>query len=213
MKLTLRLSLLILAVFGAAPAMAQIDQRPLKSPREEAALMGRCLVNASGGYWRRVIDEPFGDRASFDLFEKGILASSCIKQMVNEVRFPPILARGMIYNALYERDFKKAPPIASFEDAPAIVFPVAETAPASVADQYRNSMAIGECVARAMPVETRNFVLSRVGSPEEQAALGPLMPALQQCIPEGMEVTLKISVVRAAVVEPLYRLTQARVKP
>lgn len=213
MRLAPHLSLLILAVSGAAPAMAQIDERPLKSPREEAALMGRCLVNGSGGYWRRVLEEPFGDKISSERFQRGMQESSCIKQKVSEMRFPPILARGMIYNALYERDFKKASPIASFEDVPAIVFPVAETALGNVAEQYRNSMAIGECVARAMPTEARTFVLARVGSPEEQAALGPLTPALRQCIPVGMEVTLKISVVRAAVVEPLYRLTQSRVKP
>jgi hypothetical protein len=123
--------------------------------------------------------------------------------------FNPITFRASMFDALYRVDFRTSGVIASFTGIPAMVYPVADSAPEGIAKEYLTMMALGDCVARASPVEAHALMVLDAGDTAETGALRALVPAFQACVPIGVELKMSLARVRGALGEPLYRLTEA----
>ena len=207
--------------FAGTPAGAQQMNGTDAHARVSAARFATCLVRHGARSWRAVLKEPVGGEGWMARFQRN-LDSVCLRDYraenvqgvtVMSLSFTPLLLRGNMFDALYRIDFGAKPAVASFDAIPALVYPVADGAEETVAQPYLVNMALGDCVARKAPGEARAFLLTEVASAAETAALQALAPAFAACVPAGAELALTRSKARAALAEPLYRLTQGQVNP
>lgn len=120
-----------------------------------------------------------------------------------ELRFKELLFRGGLYEALYERDFRRAP-ARDVSAAP----PIDYAAGGAAADQVALRL-FADCTARANPDAARSLILSAVGSGAENAAFAALGEALGGCLVAGERVAFSRPVLRGVIAEALYRLSQA----
>ncbi len=66
-------------------------------------------------------------------------------------------------------------------------------------DEYNGTVYLsryGECVVRLNPAAARNLLLTPVASPDEAKAIGPLRPALAECLMPGRTVSFNAAMVR-----------------
>ncbi|MCW3847828.1 hypothetical protein OF829_11310 [Sphingomonas sp. LB-2] len=202
------------AALGLAAIPAQAQTVPDSQVRKSAAAFAECSVGQAGGAWRRQLLRPYGDTATHAMMSR-LLDGACSNQpgWDQVLKAPRLQFRSFIFDALYRADFGDAPQPADLAGLQPLVYPVAEGLNEENARPYLVSVAFGDCVARQDPAGARAFMLSRVETAGETAALQALAPAFQNCVPQGAELTLTRSKARATLAEPLYRLTQARVKP
>jgi hypothetical protein len=198
------------ALFGSGEGQAQEVEASLADARRDADGFANCVIRGSKRSWAARLDEPFGTPQSILALRKAVEdQQDCVMGGVARMRFPPLLLRGLIYEALYTSDNRGKPEIASFEGVEPILYPFPGEDSIDVAGQYRAMMTLGDCVVRHAPAEAHALLLTRVESSKEKASFPMLMPALRSCVQEGVTLKLNRSTVRAALAEPMYRLTAA----
>lgn len=187
----------------APPASVDGDDRA--AAREAGRQFGLCVVERRAGTAARLIEMRVDDPAYGKLLNR-FATDDCIAW--GEMRLPYSILRGSIFEALYSRS--NAAPITDFSAVPPIDYAAGYDRPLSKAASQAIALAqVGDCASRANPAAARALVASRPETPSERQAVAQLAKALPGCVPAGQQVTLSVSVVRSAVAEGLYRLTQA----
>lgn len=185
-----------LAAVAATPAAGQESQAGQVARRLAACLVRSrpAVAQAYVAHGTPAIENSLYDR----MFNAGCLPNE------GSPPLDPRLVRGLIYEALYDRDFARAAP-ATFENVPRLVPPDGGTDPALEAALLR----FGECVARADPQASRNLLAARPASPGETAAIAALTPRLSPCMQGGLTITFSAPILRGVVAEALYKLSRA----
>ena len=114
-----------------------------------------------------------------------------------------IFFRGALFEAAYRRRFATEGSLAIAKDAALPTVDRAKLSPAA-ADEFDYLYAVAGCAIRQGPADARKLVMAPVETPEEQAALAQLMPAIGACIPPGRTMSLDRPLLRAVVAETLY---------
>jgi hypothetical protein len=201
----------VLALSAAGETRAQSEEpAPTSHARKSAADFAKCVIRGEKERWLARLDKPFGSAQSLAALSEAVThEQSCVNFGVAKLRFPPVLLRGLVFEALYVSDFGRLPTVESFEGAAPISYPFADEQYLEPAIQYRVMMTLGDCVVRHSPAAARAMILTRVETANEKAAIDPLRLALASCIEQGVQLKLTRTTVRAALAEPLYRLTKA----
>jgi hypothetical protein len=188
---------------------------PNGEARKTATKFSACLVDQAPRSVRMLLDLPY----SIDAFDKSFArlhtGSTCLAgkgDMARTLNFPRVTMRSFLFDALYREEFGAKPAVSDFTSVQPLTYAVDPGLSEEFARPYLVNMALGDCVSRQAPAEARAFLLTRVETPEETAALQALAPAFQMCLPQGAELKLTRWKARATIAEPLYRLTQAQVK-
>ena len=217
MKLMFPMMTAAMLCVAGTPALAQTGNAvPNAEARKTATRFSGCLVNQAQRSVRSLLNLPYSVDAFDKAFAKIHSNSTCLSGrdgMVSTLSFPRVMMRSFLFDALYREDFGGKPAVADFAAVQPLTYPVEDGLAEDVARPYLVNMALGDCVSRQAPAAARAFMLTRVETPEETAALQTLAPAFQNCLPQGLELKLTRWKARAAIAEPLYRLTQAQVKP
>lgn len=180
-----------------------------KDARKITAKFASCVVGKYDKAVKESLALPFYDLKNWGSLKK-VMNPTCARTSgVSLLSMPPMVFRGALYEALYQRDFGNM----VGENAVGTAHP---HYPENAADEgakrhdevtegYRKFMTIGECVVRADPVTARQLVLSKVETPEETAAVAKIAALIPICTTESMR--LSRSILRMMIAEPLYRMT------
>jgi hypothetical protein len=224
MKRLRRIGLALLAAClpipeGAGAAAPQWSEAPPSQARPLALGVAKCVVALRRTETLAALGMPFGDAASRTRLGS-LFAPECLNRLIerniptepSQLGMAPLLARGLLFEALYAKDFGRSATIASFGTVPGVGYPAAALdGPDPLGRDYRALMRIGDCAVRAAPQEARQLLRTKVASGEEGRAISALDGAWSRCLPAaGKKLVFTPEVVRGTIAEPLYRLTQSR---
>jgi len=188
------LSVAALMALSAFPAAAQ-DRETVQVAHGLATCLVRGSLTIANAYIAH--GTPTMDSSAYDR----MLDAACLPQQ----GYPPLsprLVRGAIYEALYDRDSANGAS-ATFENVPPLALPDGGADPALDGALLR----FGECIARAVPVDSRALLATQPASAEENAAIGTLTPHLSPCMQNGLTISFSPSILRGVVAEALYKLS------
>lgn len=178
--------------------------------RNEARSISRkfaeCSVRRGRVTAERYLSTPIGSSDQARL-QRQVLVDDCLG--VGELRLPPEVIRGALFEQLYLLQYKNDPG-RDLSAVAAIDYTAGYSAP--VPQHAINGIALaqfGDCVARADTAHARELLINLPDSKGETAAMHGLMPRLGACIPKGQKISFSRSVLRAAIAEGLYRLARA----
>jgi len=188
----------------AKPKPADIPDYPGMSDadrgRATAFQFAQCMLlknsRKAEAYFAIKRDDP-----QSDVTLKKLADNDCLRD--GGLRMPTELLRGALFRAAYIKQFPRIPTTLATAEVDFDTYLNDPKAPAMV--QYRVLMDFADCVVRSDFANADRFVRTQPGSPEENAALGALMPKLGPCMVSGVKVTLNRSVISAVLSEALYR--------
>ena len=188
------------------PRAAQIHGTTVTDARRTTRGFGVCVVKRFPKYGERLAVEPV-HTPEYDKLLKRVTIDDCLS--TGELRLPWNVIRTTIIEALYLNRFGRGGPT-DFSQVQPINYLAG--CPAELKGNARTVVALakfGDCVGRKDPVNARGLVLSIPGSSDEAQRLRFLSPSFNGCVVQGEKLTFSRSVIRGAVVEGLYRLSQA----
>jgi len=120
----------------------------------------------------------------------------------------PNTHRGALFQALYNREFKKNTPI-DFKDIKSNYRELYPEDLSVEAQNWLSLLAFSECVVRSDPTAVRDLMRSLTGASSEDIAFMRIGPNLNACMPEGKKLTFSKSIIKGLLAESIYRLSLA----
>jgi hypothetical protein len=177
--------------------------------REATVQLARCILKRHRTAAQKVI-ELSADSSVFVPQLARLARSRCLAS--GELRIPPLLLRGALFEELYKQEFWEAR-LQDLSKAPPVNYLQGYQQPLSEASKQALAMSfVGDCLVRADTSSARLMVASIPGTEREDQATGALAARLPQCIPQGQTLKFSRSFIRAAVSEALYRLSREQLK-
>jgi hypothetical protein len=205
------------AIAGTTPGTEPAwKDAPHAESRRIASDYAKCTVETRRRQALATLEAPFGGPGTAEHFAQ-LVSWTCLNYLRQRVKLdpesklhlPPLVTRGLLYQALYERDFGKSAAVPAFVNAATIDYRAdGDNAPESLGRNYRALMRIGDCTVRAAPAQARALVLSKIATADEESAMAALASAWQACMPRGASLQFSPEMMRGTVAEPLYRLTE-----
>ncbi len=191
---------------------AAVSRAAEKSPalaRKVMADFAECILKRSPGATAQYLAMfPQSEEARKALL--GMMTSDCLGG--GNIRFPPELFRGAVYQRMYIRDFGNTP-IPSLDAVAPIDYAVGSNAEIKSAPQSIGLRQFADCIVRATPGTAHRLLITALGSIEEQSAFSELSRAMSQCLPSGLELQFSKSTLRALIGEVAYRLRSKAAEP
>ena len=219
-------SIPILVAMGFVLGAAKPSSGWTDASQQQSRIMGgqfaSCLVKKSRPAVVATLNAPFGDSNTALRFH-GLMRADCMDDLMRPMMMttpgalaiPPLVVRGLLYEALYRADYSSAGGTYAFSGTPVVGYEFAGLEkPGSLGRDYRAFMAIGECTVRAAPDQARVLILSKPASKQEAAALAAIRPTRLACMqPAARQLAFAPAAERGMIAEPLYRLTHAASRP
>ena len=219
MRQSLSIMLALPAVAAAQTVSAAIPSR--LNPRDPAVIYGEdlgsaeqavtqfgiCTLNRDRNEVQALLDLPVDSRR-YDSRLRGVVSEDCLAE--GSIVIPPEILRGSLFEALYLEKYRRFdPPLAQvrYDYAAGYNKPLSKSAAAAL-----SLVSVGDCVVRAQPAASRNFILNASTTAVGSRALALIISALPPCVFQGHQVHFSRPIVRAAVAEALYRLTSQAAK-
>jgi hypothetical protein len=192
-------------------APSSIDYHDPNAARLSLWQFGRCMVSKSQKRTLVYVGLPLGSEAERKMagaFLSG--ENECLSGNVEDRRlsFPLQLMRGSIFDAQYIARFGRKPVPDLTKIAP-IDYAANEAASTSDGAQAVALARFGDCVVRKAPAAAQSLLKSTPGSSVEDGAFRDIGPALGPCLTNGQQFRFSKSLLRGAIAEPLYRLSEA----
>lgn len=176
--------------------------------REATVELAKCILKRHRSAAKNLIE--LSADSSVVVPELTRLARECLAS--GELRIPPLLLRGALFEELYKQEFEEAGS-QDLSKAPPIDYLQGYQQPLSEASKQALAMSfVGDCLVRADTSSARLMVASIPGTAKEHRATGAIAARLPQCIPQGQTIRFSRSFIRAAVSEALYRLSREQMK-
>jgi len=215
--------LALLGIFGftsSCPATAsekKSDQKEIAANRRIMADFAHCVVDAQQ---KKATEVIVGNIDNSTILKRyGLLIDGdCLGKTAGSVKLTMggDLFRYALADALFQKnlakqaplDFIQVPKLAhiSFGDKAAFEARLAKVTNKRKRDkiqydfdQYNGTVYLsryGECVVRLKPVAAHNLLLTPVASLDEAQAIGPLRPALAECLIPGRTVSFNAAMIR-----------------
>jgi hypothetical protein len=217
------LALSMTFLFCAGTAQAQmtgtlITRQPAQTDVDDkyaARKMNRgftsCMVDRSPQRIKVYLALPVDSEASAKMVRRLFDQEGDSCMGMAEMSVSRDLLRGGLFEALYLRDFSgKAVP--NFKDLPSVDYmaPYGD----QLSDTARQAVGIvqfADCVVRARGNEVRSLMYLVPGSSSEASNFNELTPVFGACLPNDVQFQFSKSVLRAALAEAIYRLTETSV--
>jgi hypothetical protein len=202
-----------LAMLMPACASAQVEKWhdvSVEKSRAVGVTYARCVVRQNPSAVVEYLADPFGTEDPAK--EKKALPQQCfinaMPLIASQLKAPRLLMRGLLFEAVYARDFAKRHVTLNFESLPLQSYAVGGIDPAgsSMRHDYRALMKIGDCAARAAPEKVQALLSTAAGSESEKRAIANFREAWIGCLPGRHTLPFSAEMMRATVVEPFYRL-------
>ncbi|GLR48557.1 hypothetical protein [Sphingomonas astaxanthinifaciens] len=177
------------AVAAQAPAAPQVSLTEMQD-------YGRCVANRQPGRAARLLDGDYRTEEynkALRLFAQNM--NGCVDRG-GRLRSGQLLFAGALAEGLLAREYKTGL-------AAALVTPAVPIASRSETE----TMAL--CLAMKAPAETEALLATKPASPEEGAAIKPLVAALPDCLVEGQQMTLNKPGLRAVLALAALRVASA----
>jgi hypothetical protein len=205
----------VLAAAAAPPVPTPAPTIPAAAHDESdpAALrlwykQGRCLVDQEGRLAEKILaTAPDSDDYLF-AWLKAEKAARCFDDPVTApAKLHSNAMRGAIAEALLLRDFSAV----GVRRGKRIAAVFAEDAvPGDRVDvRWRAFLKLAECAVRLEPARSFALFSTPVAGPEERAAVRALVPALGDCLPPGVDLPMRPSMLRSFLAEAAYRVSVA----
>lgn len=191
---------------------AEIDGRGRDAARATMEAFAACTVSRFTGRALALtevpVDSPRYERLFRNMYDG--YDDLCLSGIEGgTLSFSSGLYRGALFQALYEREFKRSGPT-DFSAVTDTGYRRLYSTPLSA--EARTAIALeqfGECVSRADPAGVQKLLLQRPGSSDEDEAINALRPKFAACIPRDQTIRFSPSILKGAVAEGLYRLSRA----
>jgi hypothetical protein len=192
---------------------AQIRGETTLAARMTLREFGNCTVRRSPNATLAVVNLPFGTRA-FDKAIHQVAQDECLSDGMLVI--PQYLMRGAIFEALYLLEFgRDANPNPNLKSAPSFDYTTGYQRP--VGPEAANAIAlavVGDCVVRTVPAASHRLLTSLPGSQLESDSISTIAHELPGCVPPNQTFHFQKSIIRAALAEAMYRLSnQNRTRP
>lgn len=191
---------------------AEIDGRGRDAARATMEAFAACTVSRFTGRALALTDVPVDSPRYERLFRNMYdgYDEVCLSGIEGgTLSFSSALYRGALFQALYEREFKRNGPT-DFSAVTDTGYRGLYSTPLSA--EARTAIALeqfGECVSRADPSGVQKLLRQRAGSSDEDDAINALRPKFAACIPKDQTIRFSPSILKGAVAEGLYRLSKA----
>jgi hypothetical protein len=204
----------LLTVGPIAPAAAQIRdvKRATDVPTNQGYDFVRCELAGHRLAMEKILSFPPQSRGE-DIAGRQVDAGNCLSDkrtgMWLSVNFQGQAYRGMLAELLLLKDFSAIGTqsgkhmVHVFPAVPAAQLaslPLEQKAPLMM-------LTIAECAVRVEPAKAFEVFKTAFGSPEEKAAIKSLLPAFENCFPEGEQLTLNFENARYFLAEASYRVS------
>jgi len=199
-----------MAAMLAAPVTAQHVQQPLSSfsqaqkARQDLDFGAVCLLRREQDSVKHFLGlYPYSDDAS--RMSAYLAKNECIDGSAGpiELQFSPEIVRGVLYKALYDRDFANA----ASALAPSSPNYAAEAQGQPDSQEYVATRSFADCVARKSPAAARALVMADAESSAELAAVHDLQMDLDPCMTAGKVAPLNRARLAGLLAEALYRIS------
>jgi hypothetical protein len=217
------------AALLAVPADAQRtgsrigrDAKP-KDASAAMQLVADCFAARRPEFSARVLDTLPGslEEGTMLVAEEEDIGGVCMDsdQLVldgKELRFSARAIRTPLARAMLRRMLGRSPgssPVAAEAEPWFLARFNALPANSRVSKQHLALLDFGHCVAVQQWAGTRQLLMSQPETSQEKAAVDKLVPVLGGCLGEGMSVKVTPTLLRDALVEPVYHLLAAGPRP
>ena len=202
----------------SVPVSARPDQwRDAKPERSRAigVAFARCAVSGNRTAILAYLAKPVGNDDA-DAVTKA-LPWQCLDRAIGRpliaqsaLHAPALLIRGLLFEALYAKDFGPQFEAPDFKQVPPQQYAVVGVDPVGQSQRhdYRALMKIGDCVVRAAPSKVRALLASAAASKAETDAITEISGVWTSCLPGHRALPFSVEMMRATVAEPLYRLSE-----
>jgi len=196
-----------------APAPAPSNAPAAHDESDPAALrlwykQGRCLVDQEGRLAEKILaTAPDSDDYLFAWLKAEKQARCFDDPVMAPAKLHSNAMRGAVAEALLLRDFSAV----GVRRGKRITAVFAESAvPDGRVDvRWRAFLKLAECAVRLEPARSFAVFSTPVASPEEKAAVRALVPALGDCLPPGVDLPMRPSMLRSFLAEAAYRVSVA----
>ena len=185
---------------------AQISGRTPTDARRTTRDFGVCVLKRFPKYGERLAVEPVHTE-EYNKLLKRVTIDDCLS--LGELTLPWNVVRSAIIEALYVEEYGRSGPTDFTQVAP---IDYLAGYPAELPGMARTIVSLakfGDCVSRKDSVNARALAVSIPGSADETQRFRFLSPSFNGCVVQGEKLTFSKSVIRGAVAEGLYRLSQA----
>lgn len=183
------------------PADIPENGSPEDKARATTVAFGRCVVLTNRrGAERAVLAFPTVNGRESALSQTA--TEECLRY--GQLRMPPAIFRGAIFQGLYAEDYGKKTPSDTSENPIDFLL----NAPAERDERVMQAVAVRmfiDCTVRADPVDARAIVLSPVASRAERTAYQGLTPHMSACLTRGLDLKFSKSILGGLIAEVLYR--------
>jgi hypothetical protein len=205
--------------------------------RRISSAYGDCLVKKRSAaartfvlqYLRVKKDDRAAHRVVEQIADPGCALDASLSASGVRMSFPGDTMRYVLADALFRVELAAQPPISHLEQVSPLQHATLDEAEfqappgkklkerelAKLAEDRAKEVGLialsqlGECIVRESPAASYALLRTKVTSPEENAAFGPVAKSASQCLTQGMTVALNKSVLRGTVAFNYYRLAHA----
>lgn len=204
---------------GATPA-EKWRVAPVARSRAIGVAYARCAVRQNRKAVVVYLADPVGTDDPAKL--ASALPPKCLNRAVggvavgpSQLHFSALLARGLLFEALYMQEAGKHPEARALAHVSPQRYDVAgvDAVGQTLRHDYRALMKIGDCAARAAPERVQALLSTVAASKGEERAIAELRAAWTHCLPGKRDLQFSAEMTRATVVEPFYRLSHALEAP
>ena len=208
---------MLLGLASSLAAADKSDQKEIAANRKIMADFARCVFDTQPKKTTEVIVANI-ENSTIQKRYASLIDGECLGKTAGSVKLTMggDLFRYALAEALFQKSFAKKAP-ADFVQVPKLAhlsfgdraaFDNALTKVKNKRkrdkmeydfDQYNGTVYLsryGECVVRLNPVAAHNLLLTPVASPDEAKAIGPLRPALAECLTPGRTVSFNAAMIR-----------------
>lgn len=193
----------------ARPGNPAAARRAANEAHDTLRMFASCLVSGAStdrerrdmaAFLRTSPDDPAvktrSDKIVRDNCLNGVGADSVL------LRFPTSLLRGAIFRQLYINVGSRSPSPVSRQEISAVWSP-------GVGGTQAANQRFGDCIVAADKPAADKFVRAKVGSAQQDAALGNVMARMSGCLTQGLTLQMSRAVLDGVLAEALYRQATA----
>ncbi len=191
------------------PAQTDVDDK--HAARKMNRGFTNCMVDRSPQRIKVYLALPVGGDAATRMVKRLFDREGDACMGMGQMTVPQNLLRGGLYEALYLKEYSgKALPDFKIVQTIDYLAPYQD----GISDQGKQAVAMvqfADCVVRARGNDARSLMFLIPGSSSESRTFVDLTPSFGGCLPKDAQFEFSKSVLRAALAEALYRLTESSV--
>jgi hypothetical protein len=173
------------------------------------AAFSQCAISRAPEVADRYLRSTYGSTEWIKLGQR-LASGACLRNMT--LRVSPILLRGAIYSAVYRRDYSTVAPTAA-QRSGVIDYDKDFEGTREFKELWLEQRTLAACVYKNDADQVRAYLLSEIGSSEEDTALASLAASVRTCNSGSEAMNLSKQSLRSLLAEVAVRLARLAADP